>query len=797
MQIADTDSNLLFGVIAMQSGLIDMRQFVDACTLWASHKVSSLADVLVHQGWIVDEDRQHVEYLLQRRLKKQGGNARASLASVPADVQEVLKSLGDDAIRALPDAAGARIDVTVDVPFPETSSSGDRVTLKGLHSSGGMGQVWVAYDRVLGREIALKELRADRADSIRSRERFHREAQLTGQLEHPGIVPVYEFHNDEAGHRCYYTMRFVRGRTLTEVIRQYHEQRRVEQKAGLNSELLALLNVFVSICQTIAYAHSRNVIHRDLKGDNVILGDFGEVIVLDWGLAKRLDEPHEPVESEDPFDPFKTVVVETLTQECPTSQSPQMTLPGEKLGTPAYMAPEQAQGQIEGVGTRTDVYGLAAILYEILVGEPPFLGRSIVEILNRVIHDAPKPPREILNAIPAELERICLQGLAKNPEERQQSAAELASQVSGWIAERAERKRTEQERERFFNLSLDLLAIVTPQGGLTQTNPAWQTILGWSAEELSRLNVWDILHPDEHSRWKQNFARILDGESLTSLEHRCRRKDGAHRWIQWNARLIQGEAAIYLVGRDVTERKQAERTFEELLESAPDAMVVVNEAGRIVLTNAQLEPLFGFTRQELLGQPIEILVPEESRARHPAYVAGFLANPEARPMASRLQLRGRHRDGRVFPVEISLSPVRTEQGLLVSCAIRDVTQRQKETQRLLALLDSAPDAMIVANASQKIVFVNRQTELLFGYERQDLLNQPLEFLIPERFRAVHPAHFAKYLTEAQPRPMGSDLRLYGQRKDGREIPVEISLSSVETTDGILVSCAIREVKTSA
>jgi PAS domain S-box-containing protein len=430
--------------------------------------------------------------------------------------------------------------------------------------------------------------------------------------------------------------------------------------------------VFVSICQTIAYAHSHNVIHRDLKGDNVILGDFGEAIVLDWGLAKRLGEAREPEVD---------TSARTIVSDSDDTAAASATMHGEKLGTPAYMAPEQARGQIDQIDKRTDVYGLSAILYEILTGEPPFLGKSIVEILKRVIHEPPERIADRVPSVPGELERICLRGLSKDREDRQQSAAELADEIQSWITERAERKRTEQERERFFNLSLDLLAIVDARGMLAQTNPAWETVLGWSSSELNGKRVQEILHADEHPRLTQNLERILAGESLAAVERRCLCKDGTYRWIQWNASLIAGEASIYIVGRDVTERKQTEQTFQELLESAPDGMVVANQSGQVVLVNAQLERLFGFTRDEMLGQPIEMLVPEEHRARHPEYVARFMAAPEFRPMATGLKLFGRSKDGRVFPVEISLSPVRTEQGLLVSCAIRDLTRRQVEERQ--------------------------------------------------------------------------------------------------------------------
>ncbi|MCC9608275.1 PAS domain S-box protein [Blastopirellula sp. JC732] len=782
----ETDVNLLFGLIAMQSDLIDMRQFVDACTLWGSRKDESLADILVQQKWLLPEDKQHVDYLIKRRMQKAGGDVKKSLSSMPSDVKAVLESLGDDDILQTLGAVRQGDRITMTGVISADSLSDERITRRGLHSTGGIGHVWLAYDKVLDREVALKELKANQVGSELNRQRFFREAQITAQLTHPGLVPVYDYVEDDRG--TYYTMKFVKGRTFAEVISDYHDWRRQHSKTGVSSRLVQLLNQFVSICNTIAFAHSRLVIHRDLKAENVIVGDFGEVVVLDWGLAKRLDEGESPNDQ-------KAVVSEmTLAPgEARETKTPSQTMQGDRLGTPAYMSPEQARGAVDLVDQRSDVYGLAAILYELLVGEPPFLGTSIVAVLDSVIHDSPKPPSECVAGIPRELELACLRGLAKKRDDRQQSASELGEEIQTWIAERAERKRTEQERERFFNLSLDLLTIIDTKGGLTQTNPAWETLLGWTEDDLHTKSVWDLIDPEDHPRAMKNHERILSGESLSEIEYRCRCKDGSRRWILWNAKLIPGESSIYLVGRDITERKQAEQTFHELLESAPDAMVVINDAGKIVLVNSQLERLFGYPREELLGGPIEVLVPKQFRVNHPKNVTAYMAAPSVRPMASGLDLMGERKDGTVFPVEVSLSPVETEQGRLVSCAVRDTTERKKERQELQALLESAPDAMVVVDVNRRIKFVNSQTERIFGFGRSELLGEVIEILMPERFRAGHPEKFASFVNDCHVRPMGAGLKLFGRRKDGSEFPVEISLSPVETDDGLLISCAIREV----
>jgi tetratricopeptide (TPR) repeat protein/tRNA A-37 threonylcarbamoyl transferase component Bud32 len=416
----DTDRNLLFGVMALQADLIDAVQFAEICSAWAAKKVAPLADLLQERGWITPEERAHVEFLLERKVRKHGGDIHASLIdAADGRTRGAIAAVEDIEVRQslIGLTAQDRDVVSLDSTIACSAESRDRYTLAQLHAKGGLGQVWLALDGDLGRHVALKELQPGRAGDPVLAARFLEEAQITGQLEHPGIVPVYELARRSGDGRPFYTMRFIRGRTLAEAIEAYHKKRTAGEAGPL--DLHTLLNAFVAICHAVAYAHSRGVIHRDLKPRNVVLGDFGEVILLDWGLAK-------PIGRIEPDAALLSVALDGSTGRDATVQ-------GQVLGTPAYMPPEQAQGA--PADRRSDIYGLGATLYEILSGRPPFQGDDTRELLRRVIHDEPPHPRELVDSVPRALEAVCLKALAKRTEDRFGSVAELADEVRHFLAD--------------------------------------------------------------------------------------------------------------------------------------------------------------------------------------------------------------------------------------------------------------------------------------------------------------------------------------------------------------------------
>jgi PAS domain S-box-containing protein len=234
--------------------------------------------------------------------------------------------------------------------------------------------------------------------------------------------------------------------------------------------------------------------------------------------------------------------------------------------------------------------------------------------------------------------------------------------------------------------------------------------------------------------------------------------------------------------------------LEALLEATPDATVVTDRLGRIALVNAQTEALFGYAHGELVGAQVEVLIPERFRAAHPGHRNRYFQDSRARPMgAGSLELYGLRKDGTEFPAEISLAPLETADGMFAVTAIRDVTARKKVESKFRALLEAAPDAMVIADARGRIAIVNAQTEKLFGYSRDELLGQLVEALIPARFRGAHRGHRSAYFLDPRARPMGAGgLELFGLRKDGTEFPVEISLSPLETEEGTVAMTSIRD-----
>ncbi len=430
MPHASADRNLLFGVLAVQLDFVSRDDLIAATSRWTLDQGRPLSKVFVEQGMLSADEAQLIENLVQKHLDRNNNDPQKSLQSIEASQamhdsgQATLDNLRDTdrgstvEFDTLPVASTGDPYSTQAHSEPEPIDSHQRYKVLRLHQKGGLGRVSIALDEELNREIALKEILTAHADNLDNRTRFIREAEITGALEHPGVVPVYSLGKFADG-RPYYAMRFIRGMNLQMAIEDYHGLK--TDAAAQLLQFRQLLGRFIDVCNAIEYAHSRGVIHRDLKPSNVMLGDYGETLVVDWGLAKTLSDGFETEDS---------VVAPVTTSERASSTQ---TVMGRAVGTPAYMSPEQAAGRIEALDPHSDIYSLGATLYQLLTGRVAFSGTE-EEVLGNVQLGRFARPREANSNVPRALEAICLKAMARMPTERYASARELAAELERFLA---------------------------------------------------------------------------------------------------------------------------------------------------------------------------------------------------------------------------------------------------------------------------------------------------------------------------------------------------------------------------
>ena len=426
------DHHLLFGLLALQNGIINQVQLVAAFQAWTLDKSRSLADHLEARGDLTLAKRALMEALAKVYLDAHDGDSERSLAVLRPgrSTEKRLRAIGDAAIDATLARIGSGVepetdghaDPTQTLSIGTATSDGHRFRILRPHAHGGLGAVFVALDAELNREVALKQILDHHADDPESRTRFVLEAEITGGLEHPGIVPVYGLGTYDDG-RPYYAMRFVKGDSLRDAIAAFHADESLKADPGKRSlALRKLLRRFGDVCNAIDYAHTRGVLHRDIKPSNVIVGKHGETLVVDWGLARLLRDAK----------PDSTSDERTLKPSSASGSAE--TLPGSALGTPAYMSPEQAAGDLDRLGPRSDVYSLGATLYCLLTGKVPLRG-DIGAMLSAVQRGDFSPPRAADPTIDRALEAVCLKAMALMPEVRYGSPKALADDIERWAAD--------------------------------------------------------------------------------------------------------------------------------------------------------------------------------------------------------------------------------------------------------------------------------------------------------------------------------------------------------------------------
>ena len=425
--------DLLIGLLALQNGLVDQDVLVLAFRAWTRDKSRPIAEILAAQGAIDAGERALLEGLAAKQLSRHGGDAEKSLAALNTgrSIRASLAKIGDPDVEATLGHA-ARVsgatehddtELTTSYAAGNTADDGRRFRILRPHARGGLGAVFVALDAELNREVALKQILDHHADDPTSRMRFVLEAEITGGLEHPGIVPVYGLGNYGDG-RPYYAMRFVRGDSLKDSIAAFHADHTLKNDPGRRSLARRnLLRRFVDVCNAIDYAHTRGILHRDIKPANVILGKHGETLVVDWGLAKALGKA----------EPGPATDERTLMPSSASGTSE--TLPGSAMGTPAYMSPEQAAGDLDRLSPRSDVYSLGATLYCLLTGTPPFEGDDLGALLRAVGKGEFVPPRKRDPTLDRALEAVCVKAMALKPEDRYATSRALADDVERWAAD--------------------------------------------------------------------------------------------------------------------------------------------------------------------------------------------------------------------------------------------------------------------------------------------------------------------------------------------------------------------------
>ncbi|MEO8495420.1 MAG: protein kinase [Planctomycetota bacterium] len=444
--ITSADRNQLIGTFALQMKFIDQDQFRAAMCAWNAEKSRPLDEILLEHGSLDRETHALLAAFVDKQLERNGGVAGRDLDLPSAELPRGNAAHGNprdtDGPENLPRAASQR---EVD-PFKTIAHTTGKVLpagrfgITGAPNRGGMGQVSPALDAELNREVALKEIRPEFADEIDCRVRFVQEAEITGGLEHPGIVPVYALGTHPDG-RPFYAMRFIRGDSLQHAIDRFHSS----AAAGLHGakpsasdarpagdsqpnrdfesfEFRKLLGRFIDVCNAVEYAHSRGVIHRDIKPNNIMLGKFGETLVVDWGLAKVKGREETTSNKGE-----KTLRPTSGSGSTPTQM-------GQAHGTPAYMPPEQAIGNLDQIGPASDVYSLGATLHCLLVGKAPFSGVNAEDILRQVNSGEFPRPCEVNSKVPKALEAICLRAMALNPLDRYASAEALAEDVERYLA---------------------------------------------------------------------------------------------------------------------------------------------------------------------------------------------------------------------------------------------------------------------------------------------------------------------------------------------------------------------------
>ncbi|MCC6419555.1 MAG: SUMF1/EgtB/PvdO family nonheme iron enzyme [Gemmataceae bacterium] len=508
------DQNLLLGTLAVEMGLVSREALDIALNAWEADRAQPLGRLLVELGALPVEKLPQLEEAVRKQQELASRNSPTGHNSATgqelADDYRTLREapppprkpapggqLAETTPPSRPDPPSTSTQRPRPAPLPLTT---ERYIPIKLHAKGGLGEVYLATDEELHREVALKEIQAHCAGDHDSRARFLLEAEITGRLEHPGVVPVYGL-GVHADGRPYYAMRFIRGDSLKDAITAFHKADDAVRDPGERQvELRQLLGRFTAVCNTLAYAHARGVLHRDIKPANIMLGPYGETLVVDWGLAKTIGQAEMPRQQRAGEQPLRTL-----------SGVSTETLPGEAIGTPAYMSPEQAAGRRAELGPATDIYSLGATLYHLLTGQSAMHGtKDLMALMTKVQLGQFPRPRQVKKDVPAALEAVCLKAMALKPQDRYASAKDLADDLDRWLADEPVSAYREPLRTRVARWVRRHQAPVTGAAALLVTAVV--------ALAVSTVLIGDALRSEEAARKREETARIREATQRKRAE---------------------------------------------------------------------------------------------------------------------------------------------------------------------------------------------------------------------------------------------------------------------------------------
>ena len=406
---------------------------------------------------------------------------------------------------------------------------------------GGMGIVIEAHDLELDREVAIKLLLKQHQNKPLFHRQFTNEARITGRLQHPGIIPIYQNGTSHDG-RPYFAMKLVTGMTLAKLL---------AARSSPQDDLPHLLNIFQQVCQTLSYTHSCGVIHLDIKPANIMVGAFGEVHLMDWGLARASANlfPRLGIQNDNENSLPASDAAETLPGV--SSHDPGVIVPaGMVWGTPAYMSPELARGHCADV--RSDVFGLGGILCEILTGLPPYRGTSGLDVCFKATQaDLSETYSKLLDSGAAGvLVRLAMKCLSPDPDARPMDARIVASELTLYLESLLQ--RAESDLERFFELSLDLFCIAGLDGYFRRVNSNFPRVLGYSEGALLSRPFMELVHPEDREQTINVMSQLQLGQPVVQFQNRYSVSDGSWRFFEWTAKSVPQDGIIFAVARDVT-----------------------------------------------------------------------------------------------------------------------------------------------------------------------------------------------------------------------------------------------------